>query len=383
MGERDEATIPVGVVHVESCHTEICQLSQSALGAVFHLGEPRRVDQLNVTKLGSHVSQHIEVFAAQIGASAEMWSRREHLTNHRERVTVFDVDRHGNVVALGEIEQLTERRDVSRKVGAFNFFDAASAQARTDDAVVVEHCDTVTGQPNIRFKTSRPELQGQRKCGQRVLLFVGSCAAVRKQQLRTKHRRQSLLHAATLRADTSAEAEVRASRRLAPVFNLSGTELVFIAVLGLIVLGPEKLPGAMRRAGKIYREIRNISSTVQREVNKVMEEPMRQVKSLVDEPADQLKKSAKDANDIFAGKMPHLEQRPAASAASAYTAAAGSAATTSSASTTSSTSDVPDVATTAVAADGAGPAVNAPSKPGAVPQSEVGGASADQPASGG
>jgi sec-independent protein translocase protein TatB len=161
------------------------------------------------------------------------------------------------------------------------------------------------------------------------------------------------------------------------VFNLSGTELVFIAVLGLIVLGPEKLPGAMRRAGKIYREIRNISSTVQREVNKVMEEPMRQVKSLVDEPADQLKKSAKDANDIFAGKMPHLEQRPAASAASAYTAAAGSAATT------SSTSDVPDVATTAVAADGAGPAVNAPSKPGAVPQSEVGGASADQPASGG
>ncbi|MFZ9731286.1 MAG: Sec-independent protein translocase subunit TatA/TatB [Ilumatobacteraceae bacterium] len=109
------------------------------------------------------------------------------------------------------------------------------------------------------------------------------------------------------------------------MFNLSGTELVFIAVLGLIVLGPEKLPGAMRRAGKIYREIRNISSTVQREVNKVMEEPMRQVKSLVDEPASQLKKSAKDANDIFAGKMPHLEQKPAASAASAYTAAAGTA----------------------------------------------------------
>ena len=116
------------------------------------------------------------------------------------------------------------------------------------------------------------------------------------------------------------------SRRLSQVFNLSGTELVFIAVLGLIVLGPEKLPGAMRRAGKIYREIRNITSTVQREVNKVMEEPMRQVKSLVDEPASQLKKSAQDASDIFAGKMPHLEQKPAASAASAYTAAAGSAA---------------------------------------------------------
>jgi len=110
------------------------------------------------------------------------------------------------------------------------------------------------------------------------------------------------------------------------VFNLSGTELVFIAVLGLIVLGPEKLPGAMRRAGKIYREIRNITGNVQREVNKVIEEPIRQVKSLVDEPASELKKSAQDASDIFAGKMPHLEQKPAASAASAYTAAASSAA---------------------------------------------------------
>lgn len=109
------------------------------------------------------------------------------------------------------------------------------------------------------------------------------------------------------------------------MFNLSGTELVFIAVLGLIVLGPEKLPGAMRRAGKIYREIRSISSNVQREVQKVMDEPMRQVKSLVEEPANELKKVSSDISDPFAGKMPHLQQRPAAAAA----AAAFSAATTS------------------------------------------------------
>ncbi|MGA1764281.1 MAG: twin-arginine translocase TatA/TatE family subunit, partial [Ilumatobacteraceae bacterium] len=46
------------------------------------------------------------------------------------------------------------------------------------------------------------------------------------------------------------------------MFNLSGSEVVFIAILGLIVLGPEKLPSAMRRVGKVYREIRNISSNV-------------------------------------------------------------------------------------------------------------------------
>ena len=91
------------------------------------------------------------------------------------------------------------------------------------------------------------------------------------------------------------------------MFNLSGSEVVFIAILGLIVLGPEKLPSAMRRAGKVYREIRNISSNVQREVNKVMEEPMREVRKLVEEPIGEAKKFTKDAGDVFGGKMPHLQ----------------------------------------------------------------------------
>lgn len=105
------------------------------------------------------------------------------------------------------------------------------------------------------------------------------------------------------------------------MFNLSGTELVFIAVLGLIVLGPEKLPAAMRRAGKVYREIRNITGNVQREVQKVMDEPMRQVRQLVEEPASELKKTGKDVGDVFAGKMPHLDRRPQAATAAAFDAA--------------------------------------------------------------
>ena len=79
------------------------------------------------------------------------------------------------------------------------------------------------------------------------------------------------------------------------MFNLSGTELVFIAMLGLIVLGPEKLPSAMRKAGKVYREFRNITSNMQREVNKVMEEPIREVRKLVDEPVAEFKRTVSDA----------------------------------------------------------------------------------------
>jgi sec-independent protein translocase protein TatB len=74
------------------------------------------------------------------------------------------------------------------------------------------------------------------------------------------------------------------------VFNLSGSELLIIAVLGLVVLGPE-----MKRVGKIYREIRNISDNVQREVKKAMDEPMKQ-----------LKETQSAARDVFEGKMPHL-----------------------------------------------------------------------------
>ena len=84
------------------------------------------------------------------------------------------------------------------------------------------------------------------------------------------------------------------------MFNLSGSELVFIAILGLIVLGPEKLPGAMRRAGKVYREIRNISGNVQRQVNEAMEEPIREVRKLVEEPTKEIKNTAAAAATAFA-----------------------------------------------------------------------------------
>lgn len=83
------------------------------------------------------------------------------------------------------------------------------------------------------------------------------------------------------------------------MFNLSGSELVFIAILGLIVLGPEKLPGTMRRAGKVYREIRNISSNVQRQVNDAMAEPIRDVRKLVEEPIKEVKNSAAAAATAF------------------------------------------------------------------------------------
>jgi sec-independent protein translocase protein TatB len=72
------------------------------------------------------------------------------------------------------------------------------------------------------------------------------------------------------------------------VFNLQGSELIIILLLALVVLGPEKLPEAMRRAGRAYSDLKKMASGFQSEFNKAMEEPMREAR----ETANLLRDSA-------------------------------------------------------------------------------------------
>ena len=62
------------------------------------------------------------------------------------------------------------------------------------------------------------------------------------------------------------------------MFNLQGSEIVIILLLALVVLGPEKLPDAMRRAGKAYSELKKMSSGFQQEFRSVVDEPMREIR---------------------------------------------------------------------------------------------------------
>jgi sec-independent protein translocase protein TatB len=47
-------------------------------------------------------------------------------------------------------------------------------------------------------------------------------------------------------------------------------EILVIAIVALLVLGPEKLPKAARQAGEIMRELRKLTSEVKTEVDKAM-----------------------------------------------------------------------------------------------------------------
>lgn len=62
------------------------------------------------------------------------------------------------------------------------------------------------------------------------------------------------------------------------MFNVTGGEIMLILLLGLIVLGPERLPEAMRKAGKAWGELRRMSSSFQDEVRKGFEEPVTEIK---------------------------------------------------------------------------------------------------------
>jgi sec-independent protein translocase protein TatB len=62
------------------------------------------------------------------------------------------------------------------------------------------------------------------------------------------------------------------------VFNIQGSEIIIILLLALVVLGPEKLPEAMRKAGRMYADLKKVSTGFQQEFRNAMDEPMREMK---------------------------------------------------------------------------------------------------------
>lgn len=73
-----------------------------------------------------------------------------------------------------------------------------------------------------------------------------------------------------------------APRRLANVFNLTGSEIAFLVLIGLIVLGPEKLPDAVRRFTKAYNEFKKMATGFQGEMKQAFDEPMRELRGTAD-----------------------------------------------------------------------------------------------------
>jgi Tat protein translocase TatB subunit len=60
------------------------------------------------------------------------------------------------------------------------------------------------------------------------------------------------------------------------MFNIGGGEVLVIALIALIVLGPQRLPNAARQAGKVMGDLRRISSGFQSELRTAFEDHERE-----------------------------------------------------------------------------------------------------------
>jgi sec-independent protein translocase protein TatB len=56
------------------------------------------------------------------------------------------------------------------------------------------------------------------------------------------------------------------------MFNVGGGELLVILVLALVVLGPQRLPDAMRTMGRVMGEVKRISSGFQQDLTSAIQD---------------------------------------------------------------------------------------------------------------
>jgi sec-independent protein translocase protein TatB len=86
------------------------------------------------------------------------------------------------------------------------------------------------------------------------------------------------------------------------IFNsLGGGEVIVILVLALIVLGPEKLPEAIRKFGNIYGELRRMSHGFQSELRDAFDEPMRELRGTAQAVQDAVQQPMNAVNATLQG----------------------------------------------------------------------------------
>jgi Tat protein translocase TatB subunit len=66
------------------------------------------------------------------------------------------------------------------------------------------------------------------------------------------------------------------------VFNIQGSEMIFLLLVALVILGPEKLPDAVRKFTRFYSEFKKMANGFQGEIRSALDEPMRELRDTAD-----------------------------------------------------------------------------------------------------
>lgn len=84
------------------------------------------------------------------------------------------------------------------------------------------------------------------------------------------------------------------------MFNFSGSEIFFLLILGLVILGPEKLPGVIRKAGKLYGEFKRITTDAQGEFKDVFGDTIGELKDTAQGYKSMFDSASREANTTIA-----------------------------------------------------------------------------------
>lgn len=105
--------------------------------------------------------------------------------------------------------------------------------------------------------------------------------------------------------------------------NIGGAEIVLIAIVALVVLGPERLPEMGRSAGRMINKLRTMTDGMQSEVREVMDDPsMQPIRELGEFAARPRQKLTQYALEAEAEERARRESERAAAAAAAADEAA-------------------------------------------------------------
>lgn len=272
MHECHEAPAPVGNRHVEGIDSVLCQSGRAPLNALRDAGQPRRVDDSHGTGHGTRrqcVGKRFKAQPHSPGVDVMIGNETGYDSYARD---VLDVDAERTFM-WREGEKVLERRNVARELVSVDIGERSPERASTQHAVVDEHNMAILCHPGVGLQTVRAQFERKGKSFHGVLRGVCAGAAMSECQGVRAQRGKPLLHRRRLCGDFYA----------GNVFNLSGSEIMFLLLAGLVVLGPDRLPGAIRRAGRTYAEVRRTVREYEKEFRETFKEPLKEVQSTVNE----------------------------------------------------------------------------------------------------
>ena len=92
------------------------------------------------------------------------------------------------------------------------------------------------------------------------------------------------------------------------MFDIGFSEIVVIAVVALIVIGPERLPKAARTLGHLFGRLQRYVNDVKADINREMElDELRKLQQQVQSAAQEIETSVSSAARDFEGSMRSVE----------------------------------------------------------------------------